>query len=248
VKVNVEEIPDLYVNMWLGFLASEGGKDPNVNRATWPFVRWYVEKYLIPQAKEDQYLEAAYGVWADPGTDATPSTHGESFDGIFVEVNRDVDAGYTTPISTGALFTDPELFVDQVEDFWEQVTDKYRGHPSMIINMHDTLVQRYKLGRQEKYGITDEAEKMKLNNRSNVSVLGHFNFIQGAGGSPSEKLIACPPGLLKKGVRVGNKEDQGLRLEQVDYTLKLFNDWHIMYLTLDPRVTFTNDRELTYGM
>jgi hypothetical protein len=81
-----------------------------------------------------------------------------------------------------------------------------------------------------------------------VSVLGHFNFIQGAGGSPSEKLIACPPGLLKKGVRVGNKEDQGLRLEQVDYTLKLFNDWHIMYLTLDPRVTFTNDRELTYGM
>lgn len=252
VKVNVEEIPDLVVNMWLGWLATEGGKDPNINRATWPFVRWYVESYLVPQAKEDQYLAAYYGVWEDPGTDATPGPHEHALDGIAVEINRAIDDGLTTPINTGALETDPELFVDQVEDFFEQVLDRYRGQEGIIINMHDTFVQRFKEGMLEKYNVNypqaSDPNLVRLRLRNNVVIRGHHNFTQGPGGAPSEKLICQPNGDLFKGVRVGNKEDGGMRIEQVDYTLKLFNDWHIMYGALDPRVTFTNDRELTYGI
>lgn len=251
VKVNVEEIPDNLVNMWLGFLASPNGADPDVNRANWPFVRWYVEKYLIPQAKEDQFFEAYYGVWADPGTDATPSLEGKSLDGLAMQVNTDIDAGTIVPISTGAFDTDPELFVDQIEDFVEQIDNRYRGLP-LVLNMHDEYAQRFKQGMLDKYNVNysqvGDGNLMQLRKRTNVSVLGHINWLQGVGGAPSEKIIASPAGNLLKAVRTGNKEEGALRIEQVDYTLKMFNDWHILYTYDDPRIVYTNDRELTYGI
>jgi hypothetical protein len=251
VKVNVEEIPDYLVNMWLGFLTSEGGRDPNINRATWPFVRWYVERYLLPQAKEDQYYEAYYGVWANPGSNNTPGAHGTSLDGIAVQLNRDVDNGSITPISTGAFDADPELFVDQIEDFCEQFDNRYRGM-NLVVNMHDVFAQRFKDGMLEKYNIqyaqVGDNSLMQLRKRSNISIRGHFNWLQGPGGTPSEKLFCTPAMNAVKGVRVGNKEDSVLRLEQIDYTLKMFNDWHIFYGYYDPRIVYTNDSELSYGI
>lgn len=253
VKVNVEEIPDQLVNTWLGFLADAEGKDPNINRATWPFVRWYVEMYLIPQAKQDQYYEAYYGVWADPGTDATPSNEGEALDGIMFQLNTDVDNGDITTIATGALESDPEAFLEQVEAFGEQIDNRYRGMP-LVINMHDTFAQLFKQGLEEKNMLKPSEVKLmgqsmyELPKRTNIKVLGHFNWLQGVGGAPSEKFLCAPPGILKKAVRTGNKEDGAMRIEQVDYTLKLFNDWHILYTYMDPRVVFTNDQELDFGI
>jgi hypothetical protein len=251
VKINVEEIPDQLVNTWLGFLADAEGKDPNVNRATWPFVRWYVEKYLIPQAKQDQYYEAYYGVWADPGTDATPSAEGTALDGIMFQLNTDIDNGDITTIPTGALDTDPEAFLEQVEAFAEQIDNRYRGE-MLDINMHDTYAQRFKAGLEEKNLLTPNEVKgtnmYTLPKRTNIRVVGHFNWLQGVGGAPSEKFLCAPKGILVKAVRTGSKEDSTLRLEQVDYTLKMFNDWHVLYTYMDPRVVFTNDQELDYGL
>lgn len=252
VKVNISSIPDHLVNTWLGFLTTEGGRDPNVNRATWPFVRWYVEKHLIPQAKEDQYMEAYYGVYADPGTNSTPGAHGTSIDGLAMKINTDIDNGDLTPISTGALEdTDGEIFVDQIEDYVEQILDRYRGQ-ALVINMHDTYAQLFKTGMLEKYNVNyaqvDEGGLMRLRKRSNVSVMGHHNFLAGVGGAASQKLICSPGGNLLKLSRVGSKEDSVVRLEQVDYTLKMFNDWHVAYGYYDPRILFTNDVELSYGL
>lgn len=251
VKVNVQEIPDHLVNTWLGFLTTEGGRDPNINRATWPFVRWYVEMYLIPQAKQDQYMEAYYGIYADPGTNSTPGAEGTSLDGLAKKINVDIDNGDLTPISTGALDTDPELFVDQIEDFSEQILDRYRGQ-RLVINMHDTFAQLFKTGMLEKYNVNyaqvADGGLMQLRKRTNISVMGHHNFLDGVGGNASEKLICSPAGNLLKLGRVGTKEDSVLRLEQVDYTLKMFNDWHVAYGYYDPRILFTNDVELTYGV
>jgi hypothetical protein len=252
VKVNISSIPDHLVNTWLGFLTTEGGRDPNVNRATWPFVRWYVEKHLIPQAKEDQYMEAYYGDYADPGTNSTPGAHGTSIDGLAKKINVDIDNGALTAISTGALeTTDGELFVDQIEDFVEQILDRYRNQ-ALTINMHDSFAQLFKTGMLEKYNVNyaqvDEGGLMRLRKRSNVSVMGHHNFLDAPGGDPSQKLICSPAGNLLKLARVGSKEDSVVRLEQVDYQLKMFNDWHVAYGYYDPRIVFTNDVELTYGV
>lgn len=250
VKVNVAEIPDHYVNNWLGFLASEGGKDPNVNRATWPFVRWYVEKYLIPQAKEDQYYESGYGIWANPGTDATPGAHGTSLDGLLYLLNFDIDAGAITTISSGALESDPIAFVDQIDAWVELINNKYRG-VAMNLNMHDSFVQRYKQGMDElglASGMDWSGDKLvTLRRRSNIQLKGHFNMTLGDGNAASEKIWCTPKTNALKAVRVGSKEDSMLMLEQVDYTLKMFNDWHVYYGYYDPRIVFTNDRDLTYG-
>lgn len=251
VKVNIEEIPDKLVNTWLGFLTTEGGKDPNVNRATWPFVRWYIEQYLLPQALQDQYYEAYYGVYADPGTNNTPGSEGTALDGLAMQVNTDIADNNITPINTGPLDTDPELFVDQIENMVEQVDNRYRGLP-LVLNMHDEFAQRFQQGMLDKYNVNyaqvGDGNLMRLRKRPNVSVIGHTNWLQGVGGAPSEKIIASPAGNLLKAVRTGNKEDAMLRIEQVDYTLKMFNDWHILYTYDDPRIVFTNDRELTYGI
>lgn len=251
VKVNVESIPDLLVNTWLGFLATDGGKDPNINRATWPFVRWYMEKHLIPRAKQDQYMEAYYGVWADPGTNSTAGAEGASIDGLAMQINTDIDATNITAISTGALETDPELFVDQIEGFAEDITDKYRGLP-LDINMHDSFVQLFKQGMLEKYNVNygqvgDDA-LVRLRLRSNIRLVGHFNWLDGVGGAPSEKLFCTTADNKVKGVRVGNKETSPMRVEQVDYTLKFMGDWHVFYGYYDPRIVWTNDVELDYGI
>lgn len=251
VKVNVEEIPDQLVNTWLGFLTTQGGKDPNVNRSTWPFVRWYVEQWLIPQAKQDQFYEAYYGIWAAPSNDATPSAEGTALDGIAMQVNTDIDAGNIVPISTGALDSDPEIFVDQIEDMVERVDNKLRGLP-LVLNMHDQFAQRFKQGMLDKYNVNyaqvGDGNLMQLRKRTNVSVLGHVNWLQGVGGAPSEKIISAPKGKLLKAVRTQSNEGGEMRIEQVDYTLKMFSDWHILYTYDDPRTLITNDRELNYGL
>jgi hypothetical protein len=251
VKVNVEEIPDYLVNMWLGFLTSEGGRDPNINRATWPFVRWYIEMYLIPQAKQDTYDAAFYGLYTAPADNTTPGAYDAAFDGLHVEVNRDVDAGLTTPITTGALESDPELFVDQIEDFSDQIDRRYRGLP-LIINMHDSYKQLFFDGMLEKYNVNyaqvGDNALHTLRKRSNIRVEGNFNWMTEDGGSASQKLICAAPGTLIKGVRVGNKDDSMLRIEQEDYKLKMFNDWFILVGNLEPRVLACNDRELDFGI
>lgn len=251
VKVNVENIPDHLVNTWLGFLTTEGGKDPKIDRASWPFVRWYVEKYLIPQAKEDQYYEAFYGVYADPGTNSTAGAHGTSLDGILVERNRDIDAGHTTPIVTGPLESDPEAFVEQIEAFGEAFDSRYRGK-ELVINMDDLYAQRFKTGLIEANLLSPNEIKgtdlLSLPKRTNIKVLGHHNWKLGEGGAASEMLLCAPKGELVKGIRTSNKDGAAPRLEQVDYKLKMFNDWHVMYFVMDTRVCFTNDRDLSFGL
>jgi len=251
LKVNIESIPDTLVQTWLGFLATEGGRDPNINRATWPFVRWYIEQYLIPQAKQDTYDAAFYGLYTAPADNTTPGAYDAAFDGLHVEVNRDVDAGLTTPITTGALESDPELFVDQIEDFSDQIDRRYRGLP-LIINMHDSYKQLFFDGMLEKYNVNyaqvGDSALHTLRKRSNIRVEGHFNWMTEDGGSASQKLICAAPGTLIKGVRVGNKDDSMLRIEQEDYNLKMFNDWFILVGNLEPRVLACNDRELDFGI
>jgi hypothetical protein len=250
VKVDVEEIPDALVNTWLGFLTTEGGRDPNVDRTTWPFVRWYVERYLIPQAKQDQYYEAAYGVYAAPANNSTPGNEGTALDGIFYQLNLDIDNGDITAISTGALETDPELFVDQVEDFAEQIDNRYRGLP-LVINMHDTHAQLFKQGMLDKYNMNyaqvGDGNLMSLRKRTNISVRGQFNWLLGPGGLPSSKFMCTPGDNLFKGVRLGNKEAAPMRVETETRTLRVFNDWHVGYSYWDYRIMFTNDQDLTYG-
>lgn len=247
VKVNVAEIPDFLVNTWLGFLATESRRDPNVDRTTWPFVRWYVEVWLIGQAKQDLFLNESFcGIYADPGTNGTAGAAGTAIDGLAYKINLDIDAGNIVPISTGALVSDPEDFVTQIEDFCDAVDNRYRGM-NMTLNMHDTYFQRFIEGMHEKYNVfypqVADGRVVNLRRRTHITVQGHVNMLQSVGGAASQKIWMTPKTNAGKFMRVGGSDEAMLRVESQDYNLKLFNDFHIAYDYYDPRIMFTNDVE-----
>src|SRR5207237_4740652 len=77
LKVDAQEYPDDIVDTWLGFLEGDG-----IDRAAWPFVRWFIEEHLIPKKDEDYELNEAYlGVYAAP-TPGTAGAAGTSMKGI----------------------------------------------------------------------------------------------------------------------------------------------------------------------
>jgi hypothetical protein len=103
MKVGAQEYPDELEATWLGFLDS-----PEVDRKAWPFVRWYVEVYLIPQIKQDIELNEIYqGVYAAPEA-GTPGAAGTSMDGLKITINRHIANGLISPIATGTVETDPQ--------------------------------------------------------------------------------------------------------------------------------------------
>jgi len=247
VKVDISETPDDLVPTWLGFLASPDGGEVNVDRTTWPFIRWYIEKYLLPQAKRDMYINENWlGVYAAP-TAGTPGAAGTAINGLKKTINVDVAASATTTIATGALETgDAVLFVEQMEAWAENLPMPYRTQP-LTINMHDSHEMRFRKGMHEKYNINYAAvpknELATLFLRTNISVRGHSNMLASAGGSASHKIWCTPQGNAVRVVRTGKTEGL-MKIEGVDRTAKIFNDWHIAYGIRDPRILFTNDQEL----
>lgn len=251
VKVNTGAVPDDLVDTWLGFLASQEGRDPGLARKEWPFVRWFIEIYLVQQALEDQFNEAFLSVYAPPPAGDTPSPAGTLLDGLHQQVNAFVDNGLMPVISTGPLEEDPEAFAEQIEAFAEQIDSKIRGR-QLIINMADVYASRYAEGLQDRHALKPleimGTPMYQLPRRPNIKILGHTNWLQGVGGDASQKLICSFGDNFKKVVRVGNKEGMPFRVDEVDYKLKFFADWFVLYTLDDPRYAVTNDVELEYGL
>ncbi len=76
VKVDEAFYPDALKNQWLAFMTSN-----NLDRTTWPFVRWFIEVYVMGQIKADltKNLYAAAYVAPTPGTAGNAV---DSFDGL----------------------------------------------------------------------------------------------------------------------------------------------------------------------
>ena len=103
MKVDLEETPDDLVDSWLGFLEGEN----EIDRKKWPFVRWWLEKEILPKIEEDYELyEVFKGVYAAP-TSGTPGLQGKSMDGLNIIRKRHIAAGKIAPIVMGALPTTP---------------------------------------------------------------------------------------------------------------------------------------------
>ena len=146
MKVDLEETPDTLETTWLGFLA-----DNNLDRAVWPFVRWFVEEHVYNQMDEDYELNEIYsGKFVAP-TAGTPGAAGTSMDGIRIIINRGVAAGKIVPMVLGAIPTDILAFCEYVEAFIEGIGLRY-SNQAMEVCMNTTLARRYAKGRQKKYG------------------------------------------------------------------------------------------------
>ncbi|WP_210519917.1 hypothetical protein [Hymenobacter terricola] len=231
-KIDTQEYPDDLEGTWLGFLAGDG-----IDRKTWPFVRWFIETQLLPQAKQDYELNEVYkGVYTVPavGTAGAPST---AMNGIRKAINDQVTAGRITPIATGALSTDPKTFVEQVEAFVDKFNEKYWS-VNMQLCLSQALERRFHRGIEAKYGRnTDYKSNPGTVNFTNVDLIGLPSMIG------SDKLWCTPKeNLYKLGKKTANMN--AVQLESVDRLIKMFSDWWSGVGFLIPEVVFTNDRDL----
>jgi hypothetical protein len=112
LKVDVAEWPDDIVDTWAGFL---GSLDAN-ERMKWPFVKWWLEEHVLPEADENwELLEIYHGTKDTVTTPGTANAAGENFVGIKKQINTAIGLGTTTPHLTGAFSDDAKTFVEQIE-------------------------------------------------------------------------------------------------------------------------------------
>lgn len=232
MKMDHEEYPDDVESSWLGFLSSS-----NLDRKTWPFVKWLIENELLPQIKEDLELNEIYkGVYAapTPGAAGPPST---AMNGIKKIINDYITAGRITPISTGVLETDPKLFVDQVEDFCKQINVRYRMK-NMKLAMSEDRAELYQEGYDIKYNVNyNQAANNGKVRYKNIEVVGLPSH------EGSNKIWCTPPENAIMMQKKTMNQDK-VMLESEDRKVKIWTDFWMGIGYIFPELIFTNDQDL----
>lgn len=230
MKIDASEYPDDLEATWLGFLA-----DKSLSRKDWPFVRWYVEEHLIPQAKEDyELLEVFAGVFAAP-TDGTAGAAGTSMNGIKKQLADYITAGRITPITTGAPSATNTTWVGQVEGFADNMNTKYWGVKQQLC-MSEMNARKFARGYQEKYGKDTNYKDGKGEVPfTNLTVIG----LPSMNGS---NRIWCTP--KNNAVRLMKKSENmdSMNIENVDRQVKFYTDWYDGVGFIIPEIVFCNDQ------
>ncbi|MFC6999581.1 hypothetical protein [Rufibacter roseus] len=232
MKIDTQEYPDDLEGTWLGFLAGDG-----IKREEWPFIKWFVEIHLLPQAKEDyEMFEVYHGVYAAP-TNGVAGPAGTSMNGLRKAINDQVTAGRIDPIVLGAVPTDPLALVDYIEAFSDQINKAYWKIP-MQLCVNETIERNYYRGCDEKYGKdTNHKELGGKVKYANLTVIGLPSM------DGSDKIWATPKNnVLKLGKKTQNMK--AMNIQAVDRLVKLFTDWWSGVGILVPEIVFTNDVDL----
>jgi hypothetical protein len=235
LKLDFEDYPDELEATWLGFLA-----DANLDRKEWPFVRWLVETHILPRMNQDYELNEIFlGVYGAP-TPGTPGAAGTAMNGIKHIRNSFIDAGRITPILTGPLETDPMDFVDQIEEFVDDINTRYWNQP-MELNVSQQLERRYLRGYERKYGRNLDYKGMGTKvEGTNITLVGRPSH------NGSDIIWATPAGNAVRLVKKSQNMNQ-VRIENVDRKVKLYTDFWTGIGFLIPEIVFTNDVEINGG-
>lgn len=232
VKIDQAFYPDELKNQWIAFMTSN-----NLDRTTWPFVRWFIEKYVMGQISADlvKNLYGAVRVAPTPGTAGAAST---SFDGLKKIINAAITAGTTTAIATGAPSATPATWATQVETFMKGVPELY-WDKVQDIKTSRALALRYVEGRRTKYNSTyaQVSDKNLVQDFEGTAVVGRASYagvnkiwstVQGNG------IMAFKGGANRNIVEV----------EKVDRQVKVYTDFWIGLGFITDALVFTNDQDL----
>lgn len=232
LKIDLEEVPDDLEQDWHGFLAAN-----NLSRKDWPFVKWWIEKLIIPQSLEDWELDEVYKGVQGAITPGTPTAAGAQIDGIRKIINDFITAGDTSTIATGALSSDPETFVDQVEAFVDAIPRKYRRHLNPIA-MNEDQRDLFRDGMDIKYNTNYQKTGDLLKVRhSNIPVMGLPSM------AGDEKLWTT----VKGNSVMGYKKPENSKVFKVEESKRSVSVMTDFYKTPGFWVSewiFTNDRDL----
>jgi hypothetical protein len=239
-KVDWEMIPhETLRESWVGFL-----KGNDLDPTTWPFVRWIVEDYILPQMMQDLKDNELWDGEYAAHTPGTASAAGTSMNGMAKIIADILTAGSSTAITTGALQTDPDLFVEQVEDFVASIPPTLRRTVNKLF-MDPDLLLRYRQGYQEKYGTSvnfDANERFGSNtvrNHQGIQIVG-VDEMEG-----SSRIWGTSEGNFVKvydAAEARTETTNEIKIESVDRKIKIFSDFELGLGLADPRLLFCNEQ------
>ncbi len=233
VKVDQAFNPTKLVKTWLGFLTSKA-----TDRKTWPFVRWFIQEYVLKQIDDDLEMKAIYnGVYAAP-TAGVANNAVDTMNGMKKLINDKITAGKIAPIATGAPSNDPKIWCQQIETFCKALPEKYWDRP-LTINMSRVLAQRYMEGRKLLYNVnySQVADLKAIANFETFNITGRGSMIG------AKKIWMTPKSNLVLGVR-GFSNTNAVELESVDRKVKIWTDWWMGAGWWMDELMFTNDQDL----
>ncbi len=233
VKVDQSFYPDALKNQWLAFLTSN-----KLDRTEWPFVRWFIEKYVMGQIEHDLEMEAIYKAVYSAPVPNVANNAADVMNGIKKVINDGINGGTIVPIPTGAPNADPVLWCGQVETFCKAIPELYWGM-GMQLNMSRALALRYKEGRRLKYNsnYAQVSEQMAVQDFEEIQVVGRASH------TGSNKIWTTPKLNAVLPMKGGSNKDI-VEVEKVDRLVKVYTDFWIGLGFIDDGLVFTNDQNL----
>jgi hypothetical protein len=232
MKIDLKENPSKIEKSWLGFLAG-----PGVDRSQWPLIRYWLEQLVIPKAVEQWEEKAVYSGVKGVLTPGTVLPIHQAVDGIKKQFNVAIAAGDLTPLTLGAVPTDPVDFVDYIEAFVKMIHPKYHTMLQTIV-MSRTLRNRFREGMRQKYNMNYSQADLNTVMDYDITVTG----VQSHEGST--KIWTTVKGNAVRLEKRG-KDQNTFEIEKVDRSVKAYTDfWKVCSFSYW-QLLFTNDVELS---
>lgn len=231
VKIDQKVRPGKLQRSWLAFLSD--------NKATvenWPLIRFLAEQYLIGKSKENMEMKAIYnGVFEAPeeGQPGNPSKTMNGINKIFTDF---IDAGDLGVTISGAVPTDPALFVTYCENLVKNIPELHRYRP-MNMNMNRTLRDRFKEGMTAKYNTyyLQTTQPLTLKNYENITVVGLPSMMG------KNRIWLTPKINAIMGVK-GFENSSVFEMQKDTRFLKMWTDWFMGIGFINPELLFINDQ------
>jgi len=208
VKVDVSEDPDDYEANWLGFLAND-----SINRKDWPFVRWFIEKLLIPKINADQEEAIYNAVRVEPDlNNDVPGPVLSIMDGAKLQLLNAIGDGLNE--ITLNILTPSNIF-DEVEKFRLGISEVYK-RKDLLYFMDPTNADRYKADKRNNFPYFPQ------NDFAKVDFSPHM--VQGLPSMAGSNIIFATP---KENWIYLTKKDKNLtkfKLEENKRTLDFMSD------------------------
>ncbi|WP_370398397.1 hypothetical protein [Tenacibaculum dicentrarchi] len=151
IKIDSSFQPDILEESYLGFMTQIAVAD----RSKWPFVKWFIEVYVLEQQKEDLENQAyGKGVYKEP-VKGVPGSAKDTMDGIEKLIDDGI-AGTKTAhslinaVALSTSFSRSTAF-DGIEEFIENIDEKLLNKP-MTLGCDPKIARWYFKDRRDTLG------------------------------------------------------------------------------------------------
>ncbi len=219
IKIDTEFSPDVLEESYLGFYTKLSEPD----RAKWPFIRWFIEIYVLQQQKDDLETKVyGKGVYKAPQPGVAGKAS-ESMDGL-VKIIKDGLAGTKTPHSLmkPVALSNPisrTTAFDCVEEFMENI-DELLLERKMILGCDPKILRWYFKDKRDTHGNNsnyDDKNAKRIDDYDNV-IWAPMPSLIGTGlmfATPESNFVHIRP----------KKQMNPIRTESAKRQVSVMGDW-----------------------